>query len=499
MALPPLPSTSALLGQVAGAMSPPPPMLAAEAPLGEAVAALAAARTSALLAVDDAGRPVGILTEQDIARRVAFRLPPEAPLARAMSAPVVTCRADAGLWRAVALLHAHHLRHLPVVDAAGRCVGLLHRAEALAVVSGRVLGHLGALAGDDAALKRAQAGVAGALLAEGVPAPRVVALVSEINLDLHRRVLERVLAAHGPPPVPFTLLVMGSAGRGESLLRPDQDNGLILGDYPDAAHGRVDAWFRGFAEALNEALAAAGFPPCPAGVMARNPLWRKRLAEWQAQFGLWARRRSGAALLFADIAFDFRAVAEAWEGASGPRVQAASGERTAWGAPAPGPALRAALARALAEAPALLAALAEQDERLRVGLTFWGGFADHTPGPEHRTDLKLHGLMPLVAAARLAALQRGVTDTGTEARLEALAAAGALTEAEAERLQEAFAALLGALLRQQLADLAAGAAPGSLVDTGALDRAEQARLREALRAVRGFASATFAGFTGRLW
>lgn len=496
---PPTPASPAalLLGSVADAMAPPPPLLPAQGTtLGEAVAMLGAARCSAVLAVDGSGRPVGILTEQDVARRVAFRLPPGTPLAAAMTAPVIACGTGDGLWRAVALMRSRHLRHLPVLAPDGCCVGLLHRAETVAAASGRLLGHLDALgAAEDAAVKQAQAGVARALLAEGVPAPEVVTLVSEVNLDLHRRVAARALAAQAePPPVPFTLLVMGSVGRGESLLRPDQDNGLILGDYPDAGHDRVDAWFRGFAEALNRDLDLAGFPLCTGGVMARNPLWRKRLAEWEAQFALWARRRSGAALLFADIAFDFRAAAEVVV-QDGPARLLPAGT----GPEAPATRLRTTLGGVLAGMPALLAALAQQDSVLRVGLTFWGGFADDEPGPGQRTDLKLHGLMPLVAAARLAALQRGAAATGTPARLDALAAAGAVSAAEAERLRAAFAVLLSAVLRQQLEDAAAGQAPGNLVDTAALGRAERGALRDALRAVRSFAQGTFAGFTGQLW
>ncbi|MCU0889083.1 MAG: DUF294 nucleotidyltransferase-like domain-containing protein [Rubritepida sp.] len=467
---------------VAAAMAPPPPQLPPEAPLAEALAALRAARASAVLATDAEGRAIGILTEQDVARRVAFALPPEAPLSAAMTAPLIACAPGDALWRAVALLHAHRLRHLPVLDAAGRCVGLLHRAEVLGAIAGRMLGHLDALSGEDAAVKAAQAGLARALLDEGLPAPALVRLISEINLDLHRRVLARALAQHGAPPVGFTLLVMGSAGRGESLLRPDQDNGLILEPYPDADHGAVDAWFRPFTETLAEGLDAAGFPLCPGNIMARNPLWRKTLAQWQAQFAYWARRRSGAALLFADIAFDFRGVATAG---------AVPGD--------PAAALRAAIAPLLAAQPALLSALAAQDRALKVGLTLFGGFTDDEPGPGARTDLKLHGLMPLVAAARLLALQHGVAETGTPERLTALAAKGALAAGEAAALEAGFATILGALLRQQLADHAAGQPPGNLVDTEALARAERTALREALRAVRGFSKAAFAGFTGELW
>jgi len=474
-----LPSpAAALTGSVTAAMHPAPPGFDPATPLAEVLPAMTGLHVSAVLALDAGGAPVGILTERDVTRRVAFRLPPEAPLSAAMTAPVTTCPADAGLWRAVALLRPGRLRHLPVIGTDGRCVGMLHRDDTLAAASGRLLTHLDALAGEDAAIKAAQAGVATALLAEGVPAQEVVGLVSGINLDLHRRVLDRALAAHGMPPVSFTLLVMGSVGRGESLLRPDQDNGLILADYPDAQHDAVDAWFRPFAEAFNAGLDAAGFPICPGGIMARNPLWRKTLPQWRHQFEYWANRRTGAALLFSDIAFDFRAAA---------------------GDPAPAEALRAHLGRVLKASPALLAAMAAQNSSLTVGLTLWGGFTDDEPGPGTRTDLKLHGLMPLVAATRLLALRDGIAPTGTAARIAALAAQGSVNAREADDLAAAFALLLDVVLRQQLADHAAGRPPGNLVDTAAMEKAERTALRDALKAVRSFSRGAFGSFTGSVW
>lgn len=476
--VPPLSPAASLTGGVAAAMQPAPPGFPPETPLAEVLPAMAAARVSAVLAVDGQARPIGILTEQDVTRRITFNLPPEAPLSAAMTTPVTACSADAGLWRAVALLRAGRLRHLPVLGPDGRCIGILHRAETLAAVSGRLLTHLDALAGDDVAVKSAQAGVATALLAEGVPAREIVRLVSGINVELHRRILERMLAEWGDAPVHFTLLVMGSAGRGESLLRPDQDNGLILADYEDAEHERVDAWFRGFATAYNVALEAAGFPLCPGGIMAMNPLWRKTLPQWQRQFDYWAYRRAGAALLFSDIAFDFRAAA---------------------GDPAPAEALREHLGQLLKASPALLAAMAAQNQSLTVGLTLWGGFTDDEPGPGTRTDFKLHGLMPLVAAARLMALRDAVAETGTVERLAALATRGTLRAAEAAELIGAFDLLLDTVLRQQLTDHAAGLPPGNLVDTEPLPKAERARLRDALKAVRSFSRASFGSFTGQLW
>ncbi|MCS6855094.1 MAG: DUF294 nucleotidyltransferase-like domain-containing protein [Elioraea sp.] len=477
-------ATTLFSGRVAPAMQPVPPVVAPQTPLAEACRRMAEAKQTSVLVADEEGRVVGILTEQDVVRRVAFRLEATTPVRVAMTSPVLHARPDEYLYRAVGLMRARGLRHLPVLDQDGRPVGMLHRFEAYAAASGRLLSAAERLAQPEdergfAATRAAQAELARVLLDERVPAPDVIGVVSEINLDLHRRIVERALAARGsPPPVPFTLLVMGSAGRGESLLAPDQDNGLILGEYPDEAHAEIDAWFIPFAEDLNDRLAAAGFPLCKGHVMARNPLWRKRATEWQEQFRLWADRRSPVALLFGDIAFDFRPV---------------------WGDPAPADALREALSRILAARPAFLAALAGQLAQLSVGLSFWGGFRDDEEGPGARTDLKKSGLMPLVASVRLLALKHGMAETGTRARLQALADAGAITRADGEGLGAAFAAVAGALLRQQLADVAEGRPPSTLVDLRGAPKAEQAAVREALRRIAAFQKEVTATFSGALW
>jgi signal-transduction protein with cAMP-binding, CBS, and nucleotidyltransferase domain len=478
------PGLALFTDRVAAAMRRDPPLVPLATPVAEAVAAMAAAAESCVVAVDAQGRAVGILTERDVAQRVAFRMPPEAPLADVMSAPVRTVPADEHLYRAVGVMQARGLRHLVVVDRQARAIGLLHRFEAYAAASARLLAAVETLArGDDeagfAATRTAQAGLARTLLDAGVPAADVIEVVAEINLDIHRWVVERALAAAGPPPVPFTLLVMGSGGRGESQLAPDQDNGLILADYPDARHGEVDAWFIPFAEDLNNRLEVAGFPLCKGHVMARNPVWRKTLAQWQAQFSLWAERRSPVAVLFGDIAFDFRA---------------------AWGDPEPASELRGHLMRTLAAHPAFLRALAAENAKITVGLGFWGGFRDDEPDrPGVRTDLKRSGLMPLVSATRLLALKHGVAETGTRARLAALAALGPVAPAEAQGLTEAFERLAGALLRQQLDAAAAGRPPGTLVALPALPKAEQAAIRAAMRRVASFQKVVESSFGGGLW
>ncbi|MBL8702008.1 MAG: CBS domain-containing protein [Alphaproteobacteria bacterium] len=458
-------------------------------PIGEVLAGLSASQSSSTLVVDEAGRLVGILTERDIAQRIALRVGAETPVERVMTTPVKTIAADDLLFRAVGRMRRERLRHMPVIDRDGKPVGVLDLNEALAAAAARMVDQIDRLTRDAsldglAEVKRAQAELAQDLFDDNIPAPEIQALITDINIDLHRRVLEGAIATlaaegWGPAPVPMTLLIMGSGGRGENFLFPDQDNGLILADYPDADHGRIDAWYIALAERLTQGLDRIGFPLCKGGVMATNPLWRKTAAQWREQIALWGERRSPVAVLFADIFMDFRA---------------------AWGDPAPAATLRRQVGEMLRRHPGMLTAMANDETNRPVALGFFGGLkiagdARH-PG---RIDLKLNGTLPLVGSLRLFALRAGLEETSTLGRLTALAARGIIGANDADKLRHAFAQVTLALLRQQLVDFHAGREVGNYVDPDGLSGLEREHLVEALKAIDRLRKHARSEFTGALW
>lgn len=475
--------------RVSDFQGPAPLVVDRATPLAEVLPGMAAAGASSALVVGRDGRLAGILTERDIARRVALRLGGETPVEAAMTTPVLSIATDDLLYRAIGRMRRARLRHMPVVDAQGRPAGMLDLDDALAAAAARMVGQVDRLSQDDTTeglgqAKRAQAELAQDLLDDNIPAPEIQGLVSELNLDLQRAVLRNAIAemqaeGWGDMPVPMTLLVMGSGGRGENFLFPDQDNGFILADYADEEHGRIDPWFIALAERFTRALDRVGFPLCKGGVMATNPLWRKTATQWREQVWLWGERRSPVAVLFADIFMDFA---------------------PAWGDAGAAQALRAEVGRMLARFPALLRAMAEDETRRGVALGLLGGLkVEDDAAHPGRIDLKLHGTLPLVGATRLYALRAGIATTGTLARLDALAGAGVLARDDAEELSQAFAAVTFVLLRQQLADVHAGRPAGNHVDPGLLTRLERERLVEALKSIDRLRRRARADFTGAFW
>jgi signal-transduction protein with cAMP-binding, CBS, and nucleotidyltransferase domain len=458
-------------------------LLPADASCQAAVHRLAQTGAPCAMVVDGERRPLGIVTAGDVARRVTFQARPDDPVRRAMTAPVVSVRDDEPVYRALARMRRHGWRHLPVVAGDGRFLGTFSVAAAFEAP----LELIGRLVGDDsvaglARVKAGQAELARTLLAGAQAVTEIQALFSDINLDLHREVVELMLesmAEHGwgRPPVAFSVIVMGSIGRSESLLAPDQDNGFILDDHPEGERAIVEPFFAELAARVNAALAQVGFPLCRGNVMAQNPTWRKTRAAWRRQVEGWLGQRSPQAILDADICFDFRA-------ATAPAGFAEE--------------LREHTLRLVAQSRPFLRDMCTALMDHRVALGLFGGLDTEPAADGHRANLKLRGMLPLVGAVRLYALRERVAETSTVARLDALHARGVLSDDERDALADAYRTLTGAILEQQIADLAAGRAAGNLVSTADWSRPRQRRLTEGLQAIEQLQRRLREDFTGRI-
>ena len=467
-----------------------PIVVRSDARVAELLERMAAARRTSALIVDGDGRLAGIVTEQDVTRRIALRCDGGEPVGDVMSAPVKTVDAGDYLYFAIARMRRFGWRHMPVVDRDGRPVGMIELHKALAVAGAPVVREIELISQDDSLdglrqIKSAQVELADSLFRDSVPAPEVQAVISRINRDIHCRIIETHLAAMageswGPAPVGFELIIMGSGGRGENFLYPDQDNGFILEDYPNGEHGRIDAFFIELAERMTRDLDQVGFPYCNGFVMATNPLWRKTRSQWREQIRLWGRRRSTVAIQLADIFFDF-------QGACGDAVLA--GE------------LRRRVTEMARSTPAFLAELNRESGRVGVALGWFGRLVVEKQRPDHKgkVNLKHSGTLPLVTSLRLLSLREGVAETGSLARVAALRETDVLSRDEADYLSGAFDHITGILLRQQLADFKAGRQVSNFVHPDELSEREKDILVDSLKAIDGFARRVHAEFTAEVF
>ncbi len=324
---------------------------------------------------------------------------------------------------------------------------------------------------DDGGAQRRQVSFARALLDLELPAARISQLISDHNDGLYREAIGRALAdmraqGWGEPPVDFCVLVLGSGGRHESLLGPDQDNALILADYPDSRHNAVDAWFLELSLRFTQRLDALGIPLCKGFAMASYPLWRKPLSAWCEQMSLWMRRRTTHLVMVSNILLDFSPVY-----GDGQLAQS----------------LRRHILSLVPRAGLFL------DEMARllvddnpVALDRLGRLAgDGQDAPHARSvNFKRQGLLPLQSTVRMLALVAGLSEVDTRSRLQALTAAGVLPPDLGAALMAAMDRLQGRVLRAQLAAVAAGRPADGWVDLASLGVWEREQLRQDMLAVR---------------
>lgn len=309
-----------------------------------------------------------------------------------------------------------------------------------------------------------------ALVRLDLPAWRIAQLISDHNAWLYRRAIRLALdemtgQGWGEPPAAFCVLVMGSGGRYESLLGPDQDNAMVIADYPDARHTAIDGYFQSLGERFTARLDEAGIPLCSGQVMARWPMWRKRLSEWREQLAIWTAERRVKRVQQANILFDFSPV---------------------YGEAALAAALGETIATLMPSAALFLDEMASLLDELPVALDRFGRLAGGVEGAPHERalDLKRQGLLPLVGAVRLLALRHGVRESDTRRRLVALVARDALSAEACRALTAALGRLQGLVLAEQRHNLVAGRAADGWVDVARLGEDQRLLLRHDLQQIR---------------
>ncbi|MFT3819151.1 MAG: putative nucleotidyltransferase substrate binding domain-containing protein [Rubrivivax sp.] len=405
------------------------------------------------------GDRLGIFTTTDLRDALLRELPPQAlPVREAARFELVEVQADAEVFEALWLMVQHRVHRL-LVREGERVVGVLGQLDLVSFVANHshlVAQQIEHAAGiDDLAAAAARIDQVIALLhGSGIRIERITRLVTELN----RRLFARLWSLLAPPELAANscLLVMGSEGRGEQILKTDQDNALILRD------GFACAELEAVAASFNDALARFGYPPCPGGIMLTTPLWRQPLAGLRESLRQWLYGADPDGPMNLAIFFDAAAVA----GDAGLLADA-----------------RAHLDQLLSGQDVYLARFAAAADQFHEG-GWWTRLT--TRRDDQPLDLKKLGTFPIVHGVRALSLQAGVREQGTAARLQALQAAGRIDEVLVRDLVDALHFLMGLRLSHQLRQRAGGARPGNEVRASELGALEREPLHDALAIVRRF-------------
>ncbi len=409
--------------------------------------------------VRDGGR-IGMFTTTDL-RDALLRPTPMAALAVRDCArfDLVAVDPDTDLFEALWLMVRHRVHRL-VVRQGEQVLGVLGQLDLVSLVANH--SHIIAVQIDDATsvaeLKAAAQRIddmVTLLHDAGIKIERITRLVSELNARLFAKLW--LLLAPSELIANSCLLVMGSEGRGEQILKTDQDNALLLRD--GSAVDGVD----GVAARFSAGLAELGYPPCPGQIMVTNPMWCQPVSGFRATLREWVFGADPDGPMRLAIFFDAVCVA------GDARLLAAARDH---------------LENILVDNDAFLARFASAADQFSESSPWWSWLTTRRDGQV--LDLKKLGTFPIVHGVRALALKHRIRGVGTVDRLQQLVARHAIDAPLARDLTDALHFMMALKLNHQLRERRLGQPPSNLVRPSELGMLEREPLQDALAIIRRF-------------
>lgn len=436
-----------------------PCIVSAEVSIEAALRKMKGLKASAIIVEN--GAEQGIVTDTNLRDRVLLGdAQMSDPVASIATFPLITIEQQDFLFNALLLFTQHHIKRVAVVSDK-RIVGVLEQLDLLSFFANH--SHLVATQIDKAANVDELKAILGdmvslirSLNSKGVRVRYVSKLVNALNVKIYRKVFE--MSVPEAYRQQCALLVMGSEGRSEQILRTDQDNAVIIADDADPAP------FEAMMTQFNKELEQIGFPKCPGNVMVINPYWRRSVSEFLKLVDGWQHTFDETAFQSLSIFVDAQCVA--------------GDERLL-------ETVKEHLFTRFSARDDLLAYLAKAVLSFETPLSLFSSFV---VDKKHRNelDLKKGGIFAIVHGIRTLALEKKVRETNTIERIKQLNNIGVLDKTFARELIEAYDTLLGTRLRARLQHREKGFADVNYVDPNALDKIERDLLKESFKVVNAF-------------
>lgn len=356
-----------------------------------------------IIICDEANFPIGIVTEADMASKIATgRFTISDKVNVIMSSPVVTVIENVSLAEAQLLMIKYDVTHLCVTkDGTNKSVvkGIISEHDLIVAQASNP----GVLIKE---IKRSQASkdlkeirdrlsdLIQNSIQKNIPISHISNIANEINLALIRRAVELSILELGSPPARFAWLSIGSQGRKEQLLLTDQDSILIFEDVTADKYRDVKDYFLNLAKKTTGILEKVGYEYCPNGHMASNMLWCKSLTDWTKQYNSWMNTPGESSNDLSSIFFDYQIV---------------------FGEPKIEEAIENIIFKNASNNTLFFDFLGNEALRKNSPLNFFKKFILEEEGEnKEKFDIKTRALMPLIDGARLLILSndiKGINNT----------------------------------------------------------------------------------------
>lgn len=277
-------------------------------------------RVGSLVVIDEKRHPIGIVTDSDFTQKViAGTYTTEDEIAKVMTAPVTTLPPGTTVAEFVIASMKRGVRRI-IVTKDGTpntpMIGILSERDVFYMYGNNPAILIKQLLKAPSIEKlveirnRADQLVYNYLKQE-ISMVFIADMITEVNDALIQRAVEFSLEALEEsdlenPNLEFAWLSLGSEGRGEQLLKTDQDNAIAYADPPKGKEIVAQKYFLALGDKVVDILVKCGFALCEGNIMARNPKWNHSLQGWKEKITEWLQDHERESIVRGTIFFDFR-------------------------------------------------------------------------------------------------------------------------------------------------------------------------------------------------
>ena len=412
--------------------------------------------------VDFGNGEYGIITDSDIRKKVILQnISTSENVEKIATKGLITINADSFLFDAIFLMIKHNIKRV-VVEENGKIIGILNEVDLLSLYSNQpqflaLRVERAKSIKDLKILADSIARTVKILYKEGIRTRHIMKIVSEINTRIFKKAF--LLTAPVELLNHSSLIVMGSEGREEQILKTDQDNGLILED--GYQNPNLEAISQNFIEALKE----LGYPECKGNVMITNPYWRKSISEFKNSIIDYVNHITPENMLNLAILIDAKYII---------------GREDLYNE------LIDFMFSKISDNKTFLSYFALPTIQFKTPLTFFGTFETEKGEHKGELDIKKGGIFPIVHGIRSLAVENKIRETNTFERIKRLSEVGIFNREFASELIEALEFFLTLRLRERLRKIEMGKQPDDYININLLSNFEKDLLKDAFKIVNKF-------------
>ncbi len=409
-------------------------------------------------------KDLGIFTTTNLQRAILAQLPLEStPVGPLSNYKLIIVQANVRLYEALAVMIKHSVNRVVVMNQS-EVVGILEQVDLLSFIANGsslvVQKILQSKTLEDLKIPAEQITKLISLLhRNGSKVEMIARLVQELNTKLFEKAWS--LIASPDLLANSCLFVMGSEGRGEQILKTDQDNGLIVNDNFPIGEQVISC-----CDQFSAALIDFGYPECPGKIMVNNSAWRMTVKDFSETAKGWLLEPSPESLMNLAIFLDSHPIS---------------------GDPKLLETVKQALFKLINDNQFLLARFASAIESISSEAGWWNRLLTlGSDNADHRINLKKAGIFAIVHGIRSLALENHISINSTVGRIQELVQMHKLPKDLAGELVESLHLLMELRLKGGLSELETSKEVSGEIDTSRLSTLERDLLKDSLSVVKRF-------------